>query len=107
MTLIFHRLVQHDLRIVLRYYKEEGGSQLADRFFMELEHLTLDIHQNPTKFHKISDDMRRANMAQFPYHLLFRCHGERRDMTTPLRAPPSLRAYTSPLLSKKNLKKVF
>lgn len=78
MTLIFHRLVQSDLRIVPRYYEEEGGgSQLADRFFMELERLKLNIHQNPTKFHKISDDLRRANMAQFPYYLLFRCHGER------------------------------
>lgn len=77
MSLIFHRLVQRDLRIVLRYYEEEGGTLLADQFFTELECLVSEIHQNPSKFHKISDDIRRANMTQFPYHLLFRYHGER------------------------------
>lgn len=76
MSFIFHRLVQRDLRVVLQYY-EEGGALLADRFFTELELLVSEIHQSPNKFHKISHDIRRANMAQFPYHLLFRCHGTR------------------------------
>ncbi len=73
MSLIFHHLVQRDLRLVLHYYEEEGGIPLADRFFSELELLTQEIEKNPTKFHKIHGEIRRANMAQFPYHLLFRC----------------------------------
>ena len=66
MTLIFHRLVQRDLRIVLRYYEEEGGSPLADRFFMELERLTLEIHKNPTKFQLRHS---RLTPAPSPAHL--------------------------------------
>jgi hypothetical protein len=31
MSLIFHHLVQRDLRVVLRYYEEEGSVQLAAR----------------------------------------------------------------------------
>jgi len=74
MSLIFHHLVQSDLRVVLQYYEEEGGVALADRFFAELEQLTCELEESPDKFHKISDDIRRANMAHFPYHLLFRRH---------------------------------
>jgi len=62
MSLIFHHLVQRDLRVVLRYYEEEGGIPLADRFFSELEQLTREIEENPSKFHKIHGEIRRANM---------------------------------------------
>ena len=75
MTLIFHHLVQRDLRVVLQYYEEEGDLTLADRFFAELEKLTKEVGESPDKFHKISDEIRRANMAHFPYHLLFRRDG--------------------------------
>ena len=43
MALIFHRLVQKDLRTVLEYYTEEGGAPLADRFFAEIEALVARI----------------------------------------------------------------
>ena len=76
MDLIFHRLVQRDLRIVLRYYEEEAGVELADRFFDELGRLVREIEQNPQKFHLINDEIRRANLERFPYHLLFKCTGE-------------------------------
>lgn len=71
MDLIFHTLVQRDLRIVLRYYDEEGGPQLADRFFFELGSLLEEITNQPKKFHEVSDGLRRANIPNFPYHLLF------------------------------------
>lgn len=74
MDLIFHRLVQRDLRIVLRYYEEEAGVELADRFFDELGRLVREIEKNPTKFHLIDDEIRRANLDRFPYHLLFKCN---------------------------------
>jgi len=72
MALIFHRLVQKDLRTVLRYYEEESGVQLADLFFAELDSLVAQIANKPTKFHLVSSGLRRANMRRFPYHLLFR-----------------------------------
>jgi plasmid stabilization system protein ParE len=76
MALTFHRLVQDDLRIVLRYYEEEGGQFLADRFFDELEQIIAKVAQHPTKFHLIDDEIRRANLRNFPYHILFRQLGD-------------------------------
>lgn len=72
MAVIFHRLVQKDLRAVLRYYEEEGGPLLADRFFAELERLVGQIASEPRKFHHSAEGLRRANMPRFPYHFLFR-----------------------------------
>ena len=72
MALIFHRLVQKDLRAVLRYYEEEGGVALADRFFAELDSLVAQVAVEPRKFHQVAGGLRRANMVRFPYHLLFR-----------------------------------
>ena len=72
MALIFHRLVQKDLRAVLRYYEEESGVALADRFFAELDGLVAEMGLHPKKFHLVSQELRRANMARFPYHFLFR-----------------------------------
>lgn len=72
MGLIFHRLVQKDVRAVLRYYEEAGGPPLADRFFAELDRLVGQIESDPRKFHFLTPGLRRANMARFPYHLLFR-----------------------------------
>ncbi|WP_343222542.1 type II toxin-antitoxin system RelE/ParE family toxin [Pelagicoccus enzymogenes] len=71
MGLIFHRLVQQDLRVVLRYYEKEGGSALADRFFRELDTLVHEIENHPTRFHKVAGNLRRADLERFPYHLLF------------------------------------
>jgi toxin ParE1/3/4 len=72
MPLIFHPLVQNDLRTILRFYEEEGGSRLADRFFAELEMTIFTIAHEPTRFYFIAPRLRRANLPRFPYHLLFR-----------------------------------
>lgn len=72
MALIFHRLVQKDLRTVLEYYTEEGGAPLADRFFAEIEALVACIARDPKTFHQVPHGLRRANMIRFPYHFLFR-----------------------------------
>ena len=66
MALIFHRLVQKDLRTALRYYEEESGTALADRFFAELDALVAGIERHPKKFHLVSQGLRRANMTRFP-----------------------------------------
>ncbi len=71
MGLVFHKLVQRDLRIVLSYYEEEGGSALADRFFRELDVLVHEIESHPARFRKVAGKLRRADLKRFPYHLLF------------------------------------
>ena len=72
MDLPFHRLVQQDLRTVLDYYRTVGGDALADRFFAELTALVKQVAAHPASFHPVSGGLRRANMASFPYHLLYR-----------------------------------
>lgn len=72
MALIFHRLVQKEVRAVLQYDEEQGGSPLADRFFEELDALVVQIARDPRKFHPASRGLRRATLSRFPYHLLFR-----------------------------------
>jgi hypothetical protein len=70
MALIFHRLVQKDLRTVLEYYETEGSTSLADRFFVELDAWVAQIACEPGKFHQVASGLRRANMLRFPYHFL-------------------------------------
>ena len=72
MALRFHRLVQKDLQAVLQYYEDVGGPSLADRFFSDLEGLIFEISGEPTKFHFAAPGLRRASMARFPYHFLYR-----------------------------------
>src|SRR5512136_77901 len=72
MGLVFHRLIQRDLRIVLAYYRNEGGLELAQRFYAEFEQLVAEVAANPQRFHPVSDTLRRANFRRFPYHLLYR-----------------------------------
>ena len=36
MSLVFHPLVQRDINVALRYYDDEGGRGLGDRFYAEL-----------------------------------------------------------------------
>jgi len=37
MDVIYHRLINKDLKTVLAYYEEEGGEKMADRFFAEVD----------------------------------------------------------------------
>lgn len=71
MRLIFHRLVQKDLRGILNYYEDAAGPVLASRFYKEFEQLVDSISQYPGRFHSVSPILRRANFRSFPYHLLF------------------------------------
>jgi plasmid stabilization system protein ParE len=60
------------VRSILAYYETKAGSHLSERFCQEFERVTAQIQSNPQGFHRISDDLRRANFRGFPYHLLFR-----------------------------------
>ncbi len=75
MDLTFHRLVQQDPRTVPSYYRSVGGDALADRFFDELTALVAKMAAQPTMFHPLEGGLWRANMANFPYHLLYRERG--------------------------------
>lgn len=72
MGLVFHRLIQRDLRSVLAYYRGEVGPELAERFYAEFEQLVAEVVNNPQRFHPVSEILRRANFRRFPYHVLYR-----------------------------------
>jgi plasmid stabilization system protein ParE len=71
-SVIFHPLIQRDLNGILRYYNEEAGPMVADRFFETLINLANQAVLEPKKFHPFATNLRRANIAGFPYHFLFR-----------------------------------
>ena len=79
MNLRFHPAVQSDVKQALGYFDQEGGSKLGDRFFVELVALLARIVANPKRYGFFEDDIRRASLRVFRYHLLYRIgpHGLR------------------------------
>lgn len=71
MGLVFHRLIQKDLKAALFYYDAEGGEKLGDRFFEEVEACVESIQKNPQRYHFIAGAVQRAPLKNFPYHLLY------------------------------------
>ena len=69
--LVYHRLIQRDLRAALRYYETESGIELADRFFWEVEEAVSSIEANPTGHHFSESGLRRVSLRSFPYHFLY------------------------------------
>ena len=72
MEVIYHRLIQKDLREALDHYESEGGTKLADRFFEEAEAAAARVAINPQGFHFQAEDLRRVSLKNFPYHFLYR-----------------------------------
>ncbi len=71
MQVIYHRLVQKDLRAALNYYDSEGGTKLGDRFFQDVEATVAKVTENPRTFHFAATGVRRVPLKGFPYHLLY------------------------------------
>ena len=74
--IIFHRLIDRDIRCALDYYESEGGSRLADRFFSEVEATVEEIEARPTSHHFSDGGLRKAALGSFPYHFLFEVDAE-------------------------------
>ncbi len=77
--IIFHRLIQKDLNSIVRYYKDESGISLADRFYDTFIFSAMKALEHPERYHFIQGYYRRATLEGFPYHFLFRetVHGIR------------------------------
>lgn len=69
---IFHRLVQRDMDGILRYYREEASSSVADRFFENFLRMVEKSLDNPRGFPSATGELRRVNLPGFPYHFLYR-----------------------------------
>lgn len=68
----YHRLVETDLTRTLRYYQDEAGPVLADRFYREFQRRIQEAVANPGRFPPVDAGLRRANLRRFPYHFLYR-----------------------------------
>lgn len=65
---IYHPSVRRDLTGILRYYGDEGGEVLADRFFDTFMTAVEAAEAHPARFHPVADSMfRRAQVPGFPY----------------------------------------
>jgi plasmid stabilization system protein ParE len=71
MMLEYHPLVQRDVNRILRHY-DRISSRLGDEFWDELTKAIKLVSSKPQRFHFGDRGLRRANLARFPYHLLFR-----------------------------------
>ena len=70
--IIFHRLIQKDLNSIVRYYTNESGVALADRFYDSFIISSKKMLEHPERCHFIHGDIRRARIEGFPYHFLYR-----------------------------------
>ncbi len=71
MKVVYHRSAARDVRQILDHYDGEAGPQLADRFFKDLLGTISKALSNPLHFPPIHESLRRANLADFPYHFLY------------------------------------
>jgi plasmid stabilization system protein ParE len=72
MRLEFHKHVHSDIARIMDYYQDVGGPQLADEFYEELKLYFQKAANSPESFVVRSRDLRRVNLARFPYHFFFR-----------------------------------
>ena len=77
MGVIYHRLINKDLRLALDYYESEGGEKLADRFFDEVETTVANVLEYPTRYHVAEPEreLRRAPFRSFRIIFYTRCAG--------------------------------
>lgn len=71
MKIIYHRLAVRDVREILDHYENEAGAKLGDRFFNDFLATVAKAVSNPAFFPPVGKTMRRANLTDFPYHLLY------------------------------------
>lgn len=71
--IVFHRLFQKDINVAMRFYDGEGGEDLGDRFFAEVESAVEKVIANPQGSHFVQgrSDLRRRSLKTFPYHIIF------------------------------------
>ena len=72
LPLSFNQRVSSDLKGIISFYEQESGINLAEEFQAESIACLDQILKNPQQFHFFFNDLRRANLKRFPYHILYR-----------------------------------
>ena len=70
MEVIYHPLVRRDVEEACRYY-HQISARLADGFRDELRHIICRVTETPLRYSATAERLRRANLRQFPYHVLY------------------------------------
>lgn len=68
----FHPGVYSDVDSIMGYYERVASTALADDFYAELMASVRAAARSPGIYAIRSGDLRRVNLARFPYHFLFR-----------------------------------
>ncbi|MES2468886.1 MAG: type II toxin-antitoxin system RelE/ParE family toxin [Verrucomicrobiota bacterium] len=73
MPLDFHPLAQKDFNEIIRYYDQEAGAEIADRFEVEFRAAVEAIKAQPTQFpfYLKQRRLRRFRLPTFPHLILF------------------------------------
>lgn len=75
MRAIFHPAARQEARDAQAWY-QDIDHELASAFFSELEDYLEMVCRNPESYRPRDHGARRANFRVFPYHLIFRVHGQ-------------------------------
>ncbi len=73
MKLRMHTATRRDVRQAVSWY-DKRSDRAGDEFVHEVNAALERIADNPTHFHFSSGNVRRCNLSQFPYHILFEIH---------------------------------
>lgn len=73
MKLRMHTATRRDVRQAVRWY-DMRSDRAGDEFLQEVNAAIERIAETPTHFHFSHDNVRRCNLHQFPYHILFEIH---------------------------------
>jgi len=75
MTYSLHREAERDLLEAARFYRQEGGARLANRFLSEFERVARLLVEFPA-IGTLADDLRRVHpLHDFPYSVIYRENG--------------------------------
>lgn len=69
---VFSSAANRDVKRALDYYMREAGLKVADDFIAQLEVKVEKIIENPELYRIVVRDLRCANLARFPYQIVYR-----------------------------------
>jgi toxin ParE1/3/4 len=68
--LSFHPSVQRDINEAMEFYAGITEA-LAEEFWKEVQQALREIHERPAAHHFDKSGLRRINLSQFPYNILY------------------------------------
>jgi toxin ParE1/3/4 len=77
MRVEFHPLAKSDIRRIVEYYENVGGTELSDDFYAELTTFIRKAATSPEAYAIRVRDIRRVNLERFPFHFLYRIVNDR------------------------------